>query len=430
MHSFPFRLTFYTTSMAVILLLPGFALADKQLQVLSLAQAIEQVQLQNPALGVKQHAALAWAAKPAQAGSLADPVLSLAAVNLPSDTFSTSTEAMSQMQVGMSQRFPFPGKLALKEATADAMAHAANDDVDAFRLALIQRVQVQWWDLVYLDRAAATVIRNQELLRQLIRIVQTKYKVGKGLQQDVLLAQLELSKLLELSIKLKAGRLRTQARLNTLLNQPAAQVITLPSELDESLPEAEEPEYLTAYALASRPLLAQQQHYVVAARSRVALAKKSDYPDFTFALTYGRRADDAAGVARADLASMRLSMTLPFFTAAKQNGRQAQRQAELAQAEFAFADAQAQTLASMHIELAAYAQAKAQSLLFKTGIIPQAAQTVASMLAAYQVNKVDFLNLLRAQITLYNYETEYWKVLAQAKQSLARLDAIIGKETR
>ncbi|MDQ7002245.1 MAG: hypothetical protein Q9N02_06110, partial [Ghiorsea sp.] len=47
-------------------------------------------------------------------------------------------------------------------------------------------------------------------------------------------------------------------------------------------------------------------------------------------------------------------------------------------------------------------------------------------LAAYQVNKVDFLNLVRTQITLYNYETQYWKVLAQAKQSLAQLDAAVG----
>ena len=50
------------------------------------------------------------------------------------------------------------------------------------------------------------------------------------------------------------------------------------------------------------------------------------------------------------------------------------------------------------------------------------------MLAAYQVNRVDFLNLVRAQITLYNYETQYWKALARANQSLARLDAAVGQK--
>ena len=48
------------------------------------------------------------------------------------------------------------------------------------------------------------------------------------------------------------------------------------------------------------------------------------------------------------------------------------------------------------------------------------------MQAGYQVNKVDFLNLVRAQITLYNYETRYWKLLASAKGALAKLTAAVG----
>jgi outer membrane protein TolC len=75
-----------------------------------------------------------------------------------------------------------------------------------------------------------------------------------------------------------------------------------------------------------------------------------------------------------------------------------------------------------------FQQSKNQVVLFNSGIIPQARQTVASMLVGYQVNKVDFLNLVRSQITLYNYETQYWKVLAQANQALAQLTAMVGKE--
>ena len=65
-------------------------------------------------------------------------------------------------------------------------------------------------------------------------------------------------------------------------------------------------------------------------------------------------------------------------------------------------------------------------MLYKTGIIPQANQTAASMLSAYQVDKADFLNLVRAQVTLYNYETQYWKALSSAWQAWAKLQAAIG----
>ncbi|MDQ6981577.1 MAG: TolC family protein, partial [Mariprofundus sp.] len=121
-------------------------------------------------------------------------------------------------------------------------------------------------------------------------------------------------------------------------------------------------------------------------------------------------------------------MTLPLFTSSKQDRQLDQRKAELARTQFSYQDAKEAVLAEVSQALADYDKAKEQGLLFKTGIIPQAHLTVASMLAGYQVNKVDFLNLVQAQVTLYNYETQYWRALAEANQSLARLDAAIGKE--
>ncbi len=65
--------------------------------------------------------------------------------------------------------------------------------------------------------------------------------------------------------------------------------------------------------------------------------------------------------------------------------------------------------------------------LFETGIVPQAEQTVASMLAGYQVSEVDFLNLIRSQMTLLNYQLQYWKALSEARQALAQLEAAVGQ---
>jgi outer membrane protein TolC len=50
------------------------------------------------------------------------------------------------------------------------------------------------------------------------------------------------------------------------------------------------------------------------------------------------------------------------------------------------------------------------------------------MLAGYQVNKVDFLNLVRSQITLLNHEMKYWQAFTEANQSLAEIMAAAGKE--
>ena len=52
-----------------------------------------------------------------------------------------------------------------------------------------------------------------------------------------------------------------------------------------------------------------------------------------------------------------------------------------------------------------------------------------SMLSGYQVSEVDFLNLVRSQMTLFNYELQYWKSLSEAKQALAQLEAAVGQES-
>ena len=121
-------------------------------------------------------------------------------------------------------------------------------------------------------------------------------------------------------------------------------------------------------------------------------------------------------------------MSLPIYAGRKQDKAAEQRASELLQKQYALQDELGEVKAEITAALADYQRAGEQVQLFRTGILPQARQSVASMLAGYQVNKVDFLNLVRAQITLYNYETQYWKSFSEANQALARLGAAVGEE--
>lgn len=413
----------------VLLLTPVFAVASNTELSLSMA---EKIALQNnPALAAAGKQAAAMAEIPPQVGTLPDPRLSFDSINLPVDTFSTTQENMTQQRVGLSQVIPFPGKLRLKSEAAHFEAEAARLDVNEFRLKLIRNVRINWWNLFYLDRALEIVRRNQTLLHHFITIAQTKYKVGKGLQQDVLLAQVELSKLLDIEIRLKGARRDGEARLNALLNRPTYLAVSIPANVNEQLPAMQDEQNLHQQALAQRPLLKEKSLFIDAARSRVSLAEKDYYPDFKVGAGYGLRNGNNTGRtdARADFLTLGVSLNLPIFTASKQDRALAQRKADVAKKQFARQDAIETVWSETSAALAGYRKSKEQASLFKTGIIPQASQTVASMLAGYQVNKVDFLNLVRSQITLYNFETQYWKALAEARQSMARLDAAIGKET-
>jgi cobalt-zinc-cadmium efflux system outer membrane protein len=397
-------------------------------QTLTLKAATEQAVQDNPDLAQMQARAQAMAAVPSQMGTLPDPEISFNAMSLPVNSFSTRQEDMTQLGAGISQTFPFPGKLALREQAAAFEAEAASQSVTEVRWRLLSEVKTTWWLIFYLDRAIQIVDSNHALLQQFVEIARTKYEVGEGLQQDVLLAQLELSKLLDQQLMLKASRRNAAASLNALLDKPANEEVRLPDKIESQLPTIKQENLLYQQAETSRAILEGNRQDINAAQSRLELAKKDYLPDFNLGASYGARANTPAGDRRADLLSLNLSMNVPIFAAQKQAKAVDQRNSELMQEKYALQDQWNKVRSQISQAYNDYKRAKDQVALFETGIVPQARQTVASMLAGYQVNKVDFLNLVRSQLTLFEYETQYWKAFTEANQSLAQLNAAVGEE--
>lgn len=252
--------------------------------------------------------------------------------------------------------------------------------------------------------------------------------MGEGLQQDILLAQLELSNLLDQQLKLEGARRNSVAKLNALLDRAANQPIKLPEAITEALPAIVSETTLYQLAEHARALLASKQESIHAASARVDLAKSDFYPDFKLQAAYGFRRANLTGMSRDDFLTLGLSMNIPIFLDRKQAKAVDQRNSELMQQKYKLQDEWNNVRAQISQSHSDFQRATKQTVLFKTGIIPQAKQTVASMLAGYRVNKVDFLNLVRSQITLLNHELQYWRALAEANQSLAQLVAAVGKE--
>ncbi len=419
---------FFTCVSLGVLLLVNAATAGSGQNVLTLKAATELAVQNNPDLAQMRARAEAMAAIPSQVGTLPDPIISFNARNLPVNTFNTGQEDMTLIGPGISQAMPFPGKLALRSAAASFEAEAALKNVTEARWWLLSNVKQVWWQIFYLDHALLIVDDNQTLLRQFIQITRTKYEVGEGLQQDILLAQLELSNLLDQQLKFEGARRNSVAQLNALLDKATNQPVKLPEEIAEQLPTILSETALFQQAEHSRALLASKHESINAARARVDLAKKDYYPDFKLGAFYGFRRDRPTGIDRADLLTLNLSMSIPIFFDRKQAKAVDQRNSELLQQKYILQDEWNRVRTQISQSHSDFQRAKEQVILFKTGIIPQAKQTVASMLAGYQVSQVDFLNLVRSQISLLNHELQYWNAFAEANQALANLTAAVGEE--
>ena len=383
----------------------------------------------NPGLAQIRARAEAMSAVPSQEGSLPDPTLSFGALWLPTASgLNLHKDDFTMMEVGVSQAIPFPGKLALKQKAAGFDAEAATHTVEEARLRLARDVTGRWWQLLSVHRSLLIIADTERLLQQLVEIADTKYRVGGGLRQDVLSARLELAQLVQLRAQ-HVGRHRAEiARLNALLNRPADSPVRLPDEVETRLPDIPSDTAIQAQGEPSRPLLAERRKAIDAAQSRLELAKKDYYPDFTVGTAYAFRQSTPTGQSRSDFVSFQLSVNLPIYADRKQAKAVDQRNAEWLRERYALEEAQREIQTEISTSLALYRGSREQFETFDHSILPLAQQNVTAALTAYQVGKTDFLNVIRAENAWFAYRMQYWQALAEAHQALAQLAAAVGRE--
>ncbi|MBI5137729.1 MAG: TolC family protein [Nitrospirae bacterium] len=397
-------------------------------EALTLNRALAAALSNNQLLVAAQATAAALGEVPARAGALPDPSLQLAAMSLPVDSLALDREPMTQIQVGIGQVFPFPGRRALEVDAARHASLVAAADGRELRREVARDVTEAWWRLFYLDRALEIVGHNQEPLHLFTDIARTKYALGKGLQQDVLLADVELAKLLEMGLALDGERAQAAARLSRLMGWPAGQEIRLPEQVDTDLPEVPDVDHLVSLAGWTRPMLTGAVSATEQARVELDLARRAHLPDFMVNAAYGfRSGHEPDGSPWPDLATVMLTFNVPIDRDGRQDRLVAQRLREFEAAQAARQAARDQVREEIATAHATYRAARERTRLLSTGIIPLSQQTVASMRAGYQVGGVDFSNLVQAQVTLHDYETRYWELLSQAKAALGRLEAAVGE---
>ncbi len=428
----------YSPSLIVILISAiytsgywGLAVADTKPDhdgsVLTLDVAITKALAGNPGLAEIKARAEALAAVPEQAGALPDPTVNVGLLNVPTSSFNLHQEDMTMMEMGVSQTIPFPGKRALREKVAEHEAMASAESVEEARLRLTRDVKLNWWRLFYYDRTLKLLNEAEGFFQQLIDIAQANYKVGKGAQQEVMMAQLELSKLKGETLDFLGQRGAESAKLNALLDRDVGTPLIIPSETTFKLPELAGAK-LQDKSLLARPLFAQHGRMLEAAKAKVELAQSDFYPDFTVGGGYAFRQNTPTGQGRSDFASVQLSMNVPIYANHKQAKAVDQRKSELLQEQYALKDEHHKIQAEIEAKTSEYQQTRKKLLLLEHEILPQAQQAVNSLLSGYQVSQKGFTDLLRTQLSYFQYQIQYWQALTNTQQLLAELSAEVGEE--
>lgn len=385
----------------------------------------------NPELLEAQNRIKASREVPPQAGSLDDPVLRFGLSNLPVDTFAFDERIATTKDITLSQKLPFPGKLGLRTEIANKNVGVAEQSYDDLKLKIIRDVKRSYFELCFVLAAIEITQQNKKLLQQFVTIAETKYSVGKGIQQDVIKAQVELSKIMDRLIAFNKRKETEQGKLNSLMNLLPQTPIRIPHGISKSS-FSYKIEELQKLAEEHRPVLEQirltKERYQVSRK----LAQRDYYPNFNVGFKYGQREDGRAGgngafQDRPDFVSAFVGINIPIWYKTKQSRKVAEQAYKVDVAQEAYNKARNQIFLGIKALMDQEAKSSETLKLIKTAILPQARQSLESALAGYGVDKVDFLTLLNNQVTLLDWEIKYHRELADYEKTLAELEQTVGK---
>jgi outer membrane protein TolC len=359
------------------------------------------------------------------AGALDDPRLGLAILNLPADSFRFDREPMTQKQISIAQKFPWFGKLDLRSQKAAMMAIRQQAVLDAKRLELARKIAVAYYEYGFIHRSLEINQRLTEIVNQLLQVAETRYTTGRGLQQDVLQAQVELSKLLDEKILLEKRRRTMTDRINELLNRDRFMAVEPPTGLDFMHLQLDA-EDITSRTLQENPRLRVKQVEIGIAETDVELAKKDYWPDMDFRVAYGQRDEDRTGRSLPDFVSGQVLLNIPLW----QNTRQDPKLEAARKAREAAEKSHRNLLKRLPYQVDALVteihETQENYKLFTEALLLQADQWVRSSQSAYEVGTIEFNTMISAHLRLLRFELQADKYRFDVYQKRAELEELVG----
>jgi len=349
---------------------------------------------------------------------LPDPQLNLGLFNLPTDDFDINSEPNTQLRFGVSQSFPRGKTLAIKEKqtkwAGNAEYQLSSDEVAKS----IRSVREYYLNLYYQISAQEIINESRQYFAQLVDIVESYYRVGRVNQQDLLRAQLELSRLDDRVIELKTKEDLARAELSKWLDDKAFEPIekeypTLPALISQQ-------EIINS--LVDHPSIQAEDSMVSFFDEGVAIAREQYKPGWSIGVEYRKRfGDNNDGSDREDQAAAMVKFDLPIFTDQRQDRRLAASQHQVSAAKFVRSDKLQSLRQAVLRDYANWTRLSERTALYEARLVPEANANAHASLTAYQSGVTEFTTLARARITQLNVRLDSLRAKTERSSAHARL---------
>jgi outer membrane protein, heavy metal efflux system len=416
-----------TTFIAVAVFLPVLLLAQNMpparssaAQLMSLEDIEREALSINPEVRAAEGRVAIAKAKVPAAGALDDPMLMYRNWGTPLEKPWDWNQ--SQQMFMYQQTLPGPGKRGARTEVARKQVGESDSKIEIVKREIGIEVRKAFYDLLRSADEHRIHDQQMDLSKQALLSATVKYTVGRVPQQDVLKAQIAMTRLADHLVSLDEEEQSARAKLNSLMGRDPASPLEIAGQYGaaRTLPSLVE---LERIAIENRPELKSVAASSGVADAQLALARKAYTPDFTVAGGYMLM---PTGSMFRNNYMAEVTVSLPWLNRRKHDGdiQEAEAIASVVRSEH---NAQVNA-AFLEIQQALIrARAAERSLkLYSDTLRPQAEAALKSASAAYEHDRTDFLNLIDSQNMLLDVETSYFKAAANLDFRIAELERAIG----
>jgi cobalt-zinc-cadmium efflux system outer membrane protein len=395
--------------------------------VTPLRDLLTEAEQNNPQIAA---ARLGWeSAKqiPSQVSTLPDPQFTVQQVNVGSPRpFAGYTNSdFAYFGLGVSQDFPYPGKLRLRGEMAKRDSDVAQQQYESVRRSVVAEIKAAYFQLSYLSKTLGILESDGELLQQIEKAADARYRSGMGNQHDLLQTQLERTKLLREITMHHLEVAKVQAQIKHLLNRSQSLPDIEPGDLPET-PLAYTFDELLSTSKGENSEISGAQKTVDKQSLQVDLAHKDFYPDFNIQYMW-QRTDP--GQFRAYY-MLSFTARVPIYRSRKQRPELAQAEADLSRSRSELETQTQQVAFELKTDYETVQKIGELLKIYREGLVPQARAEFEAGVAAYQNNRQDFQALLTSFLDVLHLDEEYWQSTAERETALGRLEELTGLSLR
>jgi outer membrane protein, heavy metal efflux system len=389
-----------------------------------LSQLLVEAEANNPQIFAADHGARAARQIAPQVNTLPDPKFTYQqlSVGSPKPFAGYTNSDFAYIGVGASQELPYPGKLRLRGDVAEGDADTKQAEIEVTKTSIADAVKADYLQLAFLQQTLGILRQNESVLDQLIQDATAHYQVGQGMQQDVLQAQVNRTKIVKEITMHHQLMGQTQAHLKGLLSRDQGSPDVVTEDLIAT-PLRRTSDELLAMVRQNNPQIQVDASSIRTQDAQLASAKREGKPDFEVGYIYQN--------------TDRKYRDYYMFTFDVRIPRKRRVNAEIAEATEKRTESQRTLDAHLQQQLAevqeGYVKAASDEELLKEyreGLIPQSDAAYRATLSSYASNREEFVHVLSYFTDMLNLKLEYAQTLVDHEAALAHLESLTGATLR